>query len=83
MRYLAAELAGRGIAVNAVSTAKIDKGPDTPNPEMARMLASRTPAGRLTRPEDVANVVALLCTDEAAWIHGQVITVDGGLGLRA
>jgi enoyl-[acyl-carrier protein] reductase III len=81
VRYLAVELAGRGIAVNAVSTAKIDKGPATPNPQAAAILAARTPAGRLTRPEDIADTVALLCADEAAWIHGQVITADGGLGL--
>jgi enoyl-[acyl-carrier protein] reductase III len=84
VRYLAAELAPRGIAVNAVSTAKLDKGgPAAVNPEAARALAARTPAGRLTRPEDLADAVALLCTDEAAWIHGQVITVDGGSRLRA
>ncbi|WP_433226042.1 SDR family oxidoreductase [Actinomadura formosensis] len=80
VRYLAVELAGDGIAVNAVSTSKLDKGaPD----EAARALARRTPAGRLTRPEDVADVVALLCTAEAAWIRGQVITADGGLTLHA
>jgi enoyl-[acyl-carrier protein] reductase III len=83
VRYLAVELAGRGIAVNAVSTAKVDKGPGTPNAEMLPMLAARTPAGRVTVPEDVADAVALLCADEAAWIHGQVITVDGGLAIRA
>ncbi|HEY8533046.1 MAG TPA: SDR family oxidoreductase [Micromonospora sp.] len=82
VRYLAVELAGRGIAVNAVSTAKIDKGSHTPNPEIGEQLAARTPGGRLTTPEDVANVVALLCTPEAGWIHGQVITVDGGLSVR-
>ncbi len=82
VRYLAVELAGRGIAVNAVSMSKLDKGPGSPNPEMIRALAARTPAGRLTVPEDVADVVALLCTREAAWIQGQVISVDGGLGLR-
>ncbi|MFG2718549.1 SDR family oxidoreductase [Streptomyces sp. NPDC048416] len=82
VRYLAVELAGRGIAVNAVSTAKIDKGPGTPQPEVSAALAARTPAGRLTTPGDVADAVALLCTDEAGWIHGQVITADGGLGLR-
>lgn len=84
VRYLAAELAGRGIAVNAVSTAKIDKGGSAgtaANPEMLAVLARRTPAGRLTVPEDVADAVALLCADEAAWIHGQTLTVDGGLGL--
>ncbi|MFD6465694.1 SDR family oxidoreductase [Streptomyces goshikiensis] len=82
VRYLAVELAGRGIAVNAVSTSKIDKGPGTPQPEVAAALAARTPAGRLTTPEDIADTVALLCSAEAGWIHGQVITADGGLSLR-
>lgn len=82
VRYLAVELAPQGITVNAVSTSKIDKGPDTPAPDVAAVLAGRTPAGRLTTAQDVAGVVALLCTDEAAWLQGQVITADGGLGLR-
>jgi enoyl-[acyl-carrier-protein] reductase (NADH) len=38
----------------------------------------RNPLGRMTKPEDVANVVYLLCTDEAAWINGALIHVDGG-----
>lgn len=84
VRYLAAELAGRGINVNAVSTAKVDKGAATTgNPKLLEILAQRTPAGRLTLPEDVADAVALLCADEAAWIHGQTLVVDGGLGLLA
>ena len=84
VRYLAVELAAQGIAVNGVSASKLDKGgPAKINPEAVRALAARTPAGRLTRPEDVADAVALLCTDEAAWIHGQVIAVDGGTQLRA
>jgi enoyl-[acyl-carrier protein] reductase III len=87
VRYLAAELAGKGIAVNAISTALLDKGnpgaSGLSNPAIAAMLAARTPAGRLTTPADVADAVALLCAPEAAWIHGQVITVDGGLGLLA
>lgn len=81
VRYLAAELAGRRITVNAISTAKIDKGDATANPAMLKILAERTPAGRLTTPADVADAVALLCADEAAWIHGQTLTVDGGLSL--
>ncbi len=83
VRYLAAELARHGIAVNAVSSAKIDKGPDTVNPKLREILAQRTPAGRLTVPADVADAVALLCTEEAGWIHGQTLVVDGGLGLLA
>lgn len=80
VRYLAVELASKDIAVNAVSTAKLDKRPPGA-PETIDVLANLTPAGRLTTPDDVAGVVALLCTDEARWIHGQVITADGGLGI--
>jgi enoyl-[acyl-carrier protein] reductase III len=82
IRYLAADLAPRGISVNAVSTAKVDKGDDTVNAQLIPALAARTPGGRLTRPEDVADAVALLVSDEAGWIQGQVLTVDGGLSLR-
>jgi enoyl-[acyl-carrier protein] reductase III len=85
VRYLAVELAGRGIAVNAISTALLDKdeksGPSST--EIGQRLAARTPAGRLSRPADVADAVALLCADEAAWICGQVMVADGGLGLWA
>jgi enoyl-[acyl-carrier protein] reductase III len=85
VRYLAVELAGKGIAVNAIATALLDKGDPhgIAASDLGAMLAARTPAGRLSTPADVADAVALLCADEAAWIHGQVITVDGGLGLRA
>ncbi|GAA3726040.1 SDR family oxidoreductase [Streptomyces tremellae] len=82
VRYLAVALSPYGIAANAVSTAKLDKGHTTGQAyRQARELARRTPAGRLTTPADVADVVALLCTDEAAWLRGQVVTADGGLGL--
>ncbi|MGX9886908.1 SDR family oxidoreductase [Streptomyces sp. NPDC002276] len=83
VRYLAVELAGRGIAVNAVAASKIDKGDGSVPPELAKALTARTPGGRLTTPQDVADVVALLCADEAAWLQGQVVTVDGGLSLVA
>ncbi len=79
VRYLAVAWAGLGIAVNAVSTAKLDKGDAADR--AGQILGARTPGGRLTRPEDVADVVALLCTAEAGWLQGQVVTVDGGLGL--
>jgi enoyl-[acyl-carrier protein] reductase III len=83
VRYLAVDLAPFGITVNAVATGLLDKGEQTSNKEIAGFLGSRTPNGRLTRPGDVADAVALLCTPEAGWIQGQVLTVDGGLGLRA
>jgi len=81
VRYLAADLAGRGVSVNAVSTAKVDKG-EGDNPRL-KAIAARTPGGRLTTAEDVAGVVALLCADEAGWLQGQVVTADGGLGIVA
>ncbi|MEV0277094.1 SDR family oxidoreductase [Streptomyces sp. NPDC050610] len=82
VRYLAVELAGRGIAVNAVAAGKL--APDAPDRLPAEALArivARTPAGRLTAADEVADVVALLCRPEAAALHGQVLTVDGGAGL--
>lgn len=81
VRYLAVELAPLGIAVNAVASAKLDTG--RPPTAAEQRLARRSPSGRLTRPEDVADVIALLCTDQARWIRGQVITADGGLSLLA
>src|SRR3989440_8720619 len=83
VRYLAVELAPTGVAVNAVSTAKVDKGTDDPRPDLVGTLAARTPAGLRTTPEDIASGVALLCTDEAGWLQGQEVTVDGGPALRA
>ena len=46
--------------------------------EIKKLTISRNPFGRLTLPEDVANVVYLLAKDEAAWINGTIIQVDGG-----
>ncbi|MGK5550311.1 SDR family NAD(P)-dependent oxidoreductase [Actinomadura kijaniata] len=81
VRYLAVEFAGRGVTVNAVAPGRIaDPGRDAGD-RTAAMIAARTPAGRLTTARDVADVVDLLCRPEAGWIHGQVITADGGLGL--
>jgi enoyl-[acyl-carrier protein] reductase III len=73
VRYLALDLGEQGVAVNAVSTAKLHKG-EGPAPRLG--------ARQLTRPEQVADAVALLCTDEADWIRGQVLTVDGGWNLQ-
>jgi enoyl-[acyl-carrier protein] reductase III len=80
MRYLAAELAGRGITANVVSAGKLAHSAAG---ELAARVAARTPAGRLTTAEEVADVITLLCRKESAALHGQVLTVDGGLGLLA
>lgn len=81
IRTLALEMAWYRVAVNAVVTTVVDNGPMNIDPELVDRLAIKSPSGRVTLPEDVANAVALLCMDEAAWIQGQVITVDGGLEL--
>lgn len=52
------------------------------NEEIKEYTKKRNPFKRLTTPEDVANVVSLLCTDEADWINGCVIPVDGGEHLQ-
>ncbi len=83
-RYLAIELAPRGICVNAVSAAAVETEAlkmYTADQDLPQMAWKTTPAGRMIQPEDVANVAAFLCSDEAAMIRGQVIIVDGGLSL--
>lgn len=85
VRYLAVELAPRGIRVNAVSagvvhTAALDY---FPNKEEMLEMGAGNPAGRIVTPEDVAGVVAFLCSEDAAMIRGQTLIVDGGYSLRA
>ena len=79
-RYLAIELAPKGICVNAVAASAVEtealkfyirEG-------LVKDIRQATPAGRMVIPEDVANVVAFLCSEEAFMIRGQTIIVDGG-----
>ena len=80
-RYLALELAPKNIAVNAVSASFIQTDAVTAFPEgsLAYEMAQRsTPAGRVVVPEDVARVVAFLCSADARMIRGQILLVDGG-----
>lgn len=85
IRYLAVELAPQGIAVNAVSPGVVDTGALDFFPfgreQIVSTAAQRTPAGRIVTPEEVAEVVAFLCSPAARMICGQVIVIDGGLGL--
>lgn len=85
-RYMAVELAEKNIRVNAVSpgivATDILQHFDTLSEEgILDKVAAATPAGRIATPEDVAEVVAFLCTPAAEMIRGQIITVDGGLTL--
>lgn len=84
-RYLAVELAPRGIRANAVCAGFVDTDSLRGFPNFAtleREARARTPLGRLARPEDIAPAVAWLCSDESAWVTGQVLVVDGGYSLR-
>ena len=86
VRYLGVELAGRGIRVNGVSggVVETDALDHFENREqMLRNAREHTPAGRILQPEDLARVVAFLCTSDADMIVGQILVVDGGYGLPA
>jgi enoyl-[acyl-carrier protein] reductase III len=86
VRYLGVELAPRGIRVNAVSAGVVETGALEFFPNREAMLDAgrkRTPAGRLVEPDDVAGVVAFLCSPDAEMIRGHTLVVDGGYSLLA
>ena len=80
-RSIAVEFAPYGIRCNVIQAGITHTPAQDAIPGSAHMRAqalSRNPMGRLTTPEDVANVIGLLARDEAGWINGEVIRVDGG-----
>jgi NAD(P)-dependent dehydrogenase (short-subunit alcohol dehydrogenase family) len=80
-RAMAVELAPYGIRANVIQAGVADTPALRLIPGSARMKANarrRNPFGRLTTPEDVADVVYLLATDEARWINGTIVRADGG-----
>lgn len=78
---LAKELAGRNISVNAVAPGAVDTQLLRQHGDAALAgIPAMTPHGRIGLPEDIASVIAALCTEDAAWIHGQVIFANGGIG---
>jgi 3-oxoacyl-[acyl-carrier protein] reductase len=80
-KALARELGTRGVRVNAVAPGYIDTELTRVLPPQARdAILGSTPLGRLGAPEDVAAAVRYLCSDEAAFVTGEVLLVDGGLG---
>jgi 3-oxoacyl-[acyl-carrier protein] reductase len=81
-KALARELGSRGVRVNAIAPGYISTElTDVLNDEQRRLILQNTPLGRLGEPEDVARAVRFLCSDEAAFITGEVLLVDGGLGM--
>lgn len=84
IRHLAAELAGCNVHVNAVSAGIVETDAlrHFPNrDELIKASLAKTPAGRLTTPDDVADIVLFLCSPLAQMIHGQTIIVDGGYSI--
>ena len=85
VRYYAVTLAQRGIRVNSVSPGVVlkdeAKGFYGEHQEILDLYAEAIPLGRMASSEDIANVVAFLCSSQASYITGQDIVVDGGMTL--
>jgi len=81
-RQIAVDLAPRGILVNAIAPGVIEtemtRRRIEGDPWYRTVQCAATPLGRVGRPEDIAGAAAFLCSDDAAFITGQVLTVDGG-----
>ncbi len=85
IKYLAVELAPYNITANVIQAGITDTSSFRMIPGNELVKSStifRNPYKRLTRPEDVADFVSLMCQDEANWVNGAIIPVDGGEHLR-
>ena len=81
-KALARELGNRGVRANVVAPGYIDtRLTQVIAEEMRELMLANTPLGRFGEPEDVAGAVRFLCSDEASFITGEVLLVDGGLGM--
>ena len=81
-KALARELGNRGVRANVVAPGYIDtRLTQVVADDMKELMLANTPLGRFGRPEDVAGAVRFLCSDDAAFITGEVLLVDGGLGM--
>jgi len=81
-KSLARELGSRGVRANVVAPGYVKtRLTDAIPEELQGVMLANTPLGRLGDPEDVAGAVRFLCSDEASFITGEVLLVDGGLGM--
>jgi len=81
-KSLARELGSRGVRANVVAPGYVrTRLTDVLPEEATRAMLANTPLARLGEPEDVAGAVRFLCSDEASFITGEVLLVDGGLGM--
>lgn len=80
-KALANEWAGRGVNVNAIAPGYIETDNTAvllKNPERFRQISERIPAGRWGTPQDLGGAAVFLCSRAADYVHGHVLTVDGG-----
>jgi len=81
-KALARELGNRGVRANVVAPGYVDtRLTQVIAGELKEAMLTNTPLGRFGAPEDVAGAVRFLCSDEASFITGDVLLVDGGLGM--
>ena len=81
-KAIAAEVAGRGITVNCIAPGFIDTAmTQSLNDDQIKKMLDSIPIGRLGRPEDVAACAAFLASEEAAYITGQTLHVNGGMAM--
>jgi len=79
-KALAQEMASRGITVNAIAPGYIDTDMTNVLPEdVKKKILAAVPIGRMGKPEDIANAVKFLVSDDASYITGQVLAVNGGM----
>ena len=81
-KSLARELGNRGVRANVVAPGYVrTRLTDVLGEDLTGAMLANTPLGRLGEPEDIASAVRFLCSDEASYITGEVLLVDGGLGM--
>jgi 3-oxoacyl-[acyl-carrier protein] reductase len=81
-RFVAHEAGPLGINVNVVAPGYVRTESSAHMPQdLQRRLAENTPLGRVAEPEDVARAIAMLVGEEAGFVTGEVLTVDGGHGV--
>ncbi|HAE21255.1 MAG TPA: 3-oxoacyl-ACP reductase, partial [Spirochaetaceae bacterium] len=81
-KSLAREVSSRGVRVNAVAPGFVDTAMTDKIPMEAKdKLKAQIPLGRTAKPEEIASVVLFLASDMASYVTGEVVKIDGGMGM--